>query len=203
MPAKRKKPAPAAKAKPKGKPKPRARAAKPKSAPKKPTAKKPAGANPLRALRAAKPHSAARPLPFKFEGGEHAWLGNAGVELACADLRARTIAISEDDFMALKRRHGNETFQYGELVALSGDFYGTPEDLFDERPALIPWLWEENDLSDIRSCSHRAGVDQRPPAAEDAKYPDNNVRMAWNAKSYIELALRNTAHFGWHNRSRT
>jgi hypothetical protein len=42
-------------------------------------------------------------------------------------------------------------------------------------------------------------IRERQQGRSGTVYPDENIRLAWNAKSYVELALRNTAHFGWHN----
>lgn len=137
----------------------------------------------------------------RFASGEHVWLGSHGAALAREELERRhRITLREEVFGAIKRRNGVEEFDYGELVALSGDFYGSPEDLFDETPARLPWLWEDNDISDIRAMfgEELAWIEDRH-RAHGSRYPDSNVRMAWNAKSYIELALRNVDHFGWHN----
>jgi hypothetical protein len=84
-------------------------------------------------------------------------------------------------------------------VALSGDFYATPDELYWEKPASIPWLWEANDLSDIREAFKEelsAIAEQQRGGVE---YPDHNMAFWWNAKAYLELALDNTDHFGWHN----
>ncbi|WP_157522039.1 hypothetical protein [Mitsuaria sp. 7] len=139
----------------------------------------------------------------RFNGGEHAWLGGCGAEVAVSRLARQNIGIDPDLFKAIRRKDDRESMQYGELVALSGDFYESPEALFEERPSPLPWLWESNDLSDIRSlfAKELRWIDQRLARTdpEAAPYPDANIRLAWNAKSYVELALRNVDHFGWHN----
>lgn len=102
--------------------------------------------------------------------------------------------------MDIRRHDGGESFSYGELVALSGDFYGSPKELFEEQSSVLPWLWEDKDLSDLREI-----FKEELTWIEDEKrgihvgYPDNGLALAWNAKSYIELALDNVDHFGWHN----
>ena len=53
-------------------------------------------------------------------------------------------------FSSIKRLRTNDRLSYGELVALSGDFYGSPVDLYEEKPAQLAWLWEDNDLEDLR-----------------------------------------------------
>jgi hypothetical protein len=108
--------------------------------------------------------------------------------------------LREDLLSSIRRRDQKEELQYGELVALSGDFYESPEHLFDERPSRVPWLWEDNDLSDLRQIfREELQWIEAAPGGRPSSYPDSNLRMAWNAKAYVELALKNTDHFGWHN----
>jgi hypothetical protein len=139
----------------------------------------------------------------RFNAGEHAWLASRGATQACQRLRKeRGIAVDEGIFEGIARQDRRELLQYGELVALSGDFYASPEALFDETPSPLPWLWEANDLSDLRKIFARelAWIEDRISHEKGGSpYPDENVRLAWNAKSYVELALRNVDHFGWHN----
>lgn len=134
----------------------------------------------------------------RYESGEHVWIGDRGFELALRDAEVAP-HISYQRELLLHRQDQNEAFRYGELVALSGDFYATPSELYWERPSGIPWLWEENDLSDIRAVFaaelEAIGEQQRGRI----EYPDSNMAFWWNAKAYIELALDNTDHFGWHN----
>ncbi len=156
--------------------------------------------DPLAALRAAKPHSkAVKGLPF--EGGEHAWLGTAGTSIAVLELRTAGIDVDPETFTHIRRQNGRDDFTYGELVALSGDFYESPKELYEEKAAAIPWLWEDNDTRDIRAmfAEELKWIDDRQRARPAAAYPDNNIRFAWNAKAYLELAMRNVVHFGWHN----
>lgn len=138
----------------------------------------------------------------RFNAGEHAWLASRGAERACDDLKEkRGINIPKELFASIPRNDGRESLQYGELVALSGDFYETPDALFDEKSSLIPWLYESNDLSDLRKifAEELRWIEERRQGGASAAYPDENIALAWNAKSYVELALRNTDHFGWHN----
>ncbi|MGR9100814.1 MAG: S8 family serine peptidase, partial [Gammaproteobacteria bacterium] len=133
----------------------------------------------------------------RFNAGEHIWLGTQGIREACQALN-----IDFGPYATLSRgdQPSRETFSYGEIVALSGDFYGSPDDLFYEKPALIPWLWESNDLSDLKAYFDKEiEAIKRQMAHVDVAYPDFNIQFLWNAKRYAELAKNNVAHFGWHN----
>jgi hypothetical protein len=138
------------------------------------------------------------PLNGKYEAGEHQWLGMRGATLACEQLGVDPLTLRK-----LRRRAGDVELSYGEIVALSGDFYGDPKALFDEKPSPFPWLYEKNDLSDLRQrfASELTWIMDEHRGL-DAGYPDNNLAFFWNAKSYMELAEDNTAHFGWHNVAR-
>ena len=138
----------------------------------------------------------------RFNAGEHAWLASHGAEAACKRLKDELdIEVETSLFEEIARRSGREKLQYGELVALSGDFYESADALFDEKPSPFPWLWQANDLSDLRRIFDKElqWIESRRQGHGDRSYPDENIRLAWNAKSYVELALRNTDHFGWHN----
>ncbi len=130
-----------------------------------------------------------------FEAGEHVWLGNQGLLEACRDL-----GLDPAPYHRIRRLRAKDELSYGELVALSGDFYGSPEDLFEEKPSPVPWLWEDNDLSDLREVFRaELGWIEDERRGPSVRYPDNNIALAWNAKSYLELATANDVHFGWHN----
>ncbi|MGV3624120.1 MAG: hypothetical protein ACO1OB_25105, partial [Archangium sp.] len=138
----------------------------------------------------------------RFASGEHTWLGNAGAQLAAKTLRGSDygIDVADDLFLNVTRLSGDTTFEYGELVALSGDFYGSPTELYEESPSTIP-LFEGNDLKKLREifAVELEWIGDRQHARGSDAYPDTNVSAAWNAKSYVELALQNVDHFGWHN----
>lgn len=131
----------------------------------------------------------------RFEAGEHQWLGREGLYLAC-----EKFGITRSPFMRLQRREGDEVFSYGELVALSGDFYGSPRELFEEKPSPLPWLYEANDLSDLRKCfqTELAWIEDERRGL-NVGYPNESIALVWNSKSMVELALNNDMHFGWHN----
>lgn len=137
----------------------------------------------------------------RFNAGEHLWLGGRGAELACLEAQRRGAPDFRELFAAIPRREGRDRLDYGELVALSGDFYETPEALFEEKPSSAPWLWEENDLSDLRDIfgAELRWIEERQKGATGTVYPDNDIRLWWNAKAYVDLALRNDDHFGWRN----
>jgi hypothetical protein len=134
-------------------------------------------------------------LKDKFEGGEHLWLGMRGADAACGG-DPNKLAMVRD----LRRANDKEPLIYGEIVALSGDFYGSAEDLYLEKPARFPWWKGSNDLASLRKAfASELDWIQEENRAVSAGYPDNTLTFAWTAKSYLELAEDNTAHFGWHN----
>ncbi len=134
----------------------------------------------------------------KFNAGEHVWLGDKGFKLAFAafgELPPPTIRRGEGS--------GGEMFSYGEIVALSGDFYQDPPDLFYEKPAWYAWLYESNDVSDLkRYMKEEIAAIKKQITGSSIEYPDFNIQFAWNAKDYMELAKDNQDHFGWHNMRR-
>src|SRR5690242_7943444 len=80
--------------------------------------------------------SHARSLPptrgnRRFNAGEHLWLGGSGARLACEELAASGMPDMSECFTAISRGDGRHQLDYGEIVALSGDFYASPADLFD------------------------------------------------------------------------
>lgn len=143
----------------------------------------------------------AKPNTKRFNGGEHAWLGGRGAALACE--RQKDLDVSPERLQFIPRRDGKETLSYGELVALSGDLYRSPDELFNETPSFLPSPWR-NDLPAIREMfgQELRWIEARAKetASQDqAPYPEHNLALAWSAKNYLELALDNTDHFGWHN----
>ncbi|RYZ09194.1 MAG: hypothetical protein EOO73_05395 [Myxococcales bacterium] len=134
-------------------------------------------------------------LRAKFDGGEHLWLGMKGAIAACGGDAAKLAMIG-----SLRRPRDARPLTYGEVVALSGDFYGSAEELLLEQPAALPWWQGTNDLSALRAA---LGTEldwiQEEERHTRAGYPDNTLTFVWTAKSYLELAEDNTAHFGWHN----
>lgn len=131
----------------------------------------------------------------RFEAGEHIWLGRAGLWEAC-----KQFGLSRTPFMRIKRREEDERFTYGELVALSGDFYDSPKAMFEEEPSLLPWLYEANDISDLRAAfQNELTWIEDEERGLNVGYPDESIALVWNSKSMIELALDNNVHFGWHN----
>jgi subtilisin family serine protease len=136
----------------------------------------------------------------RFEGGEHVWLGSAGFQRALTENpRFAKEGLTYDSLKGISREDGKERFTYGEIVALSGDFYGTPGDLYWEKKSVLSFLWEENDLADLRKgfAKELDAIAQQQKGKVD--YPDNNIAYWWNAKNYVELAKNNAVHFGWHN----
>jgi hypothetical protein len=134
-------------------------------------------------------------LKDRFEAGEHRWLGTMGAELACAGDPAKLALLR-----ALRRPKDKRVLTYGEIVALSGDFYGTAEELFLEKPSRFPWWKGSNDLAELRDAfDTELDWIRDEKRHRNAGYPDQTLTFVWTAKSYVELAEDNTAHFGWHN----
>lgn len=130
-----------------------------------------------------------------FASGEHIWLGQAGAVAACQERKTSVVP-----FTRIRRKQTGHVFSYGELVALSGDFYGSPEDLFDEKPASLPWMWQANNIDKLREAfAVELGWLERQRRGEAVALPEQSVALAWHAKSYVELAIDNNSHFGWHN----
>jgi hypothetical protein len=138
----------------------------------------------------------------RFNSGEHVWLGGAGAERA-RQVVGHTLGVRlrEDLFTSIARRFSREPLQYGEIVALSGDFYESAEQLFEEKPSAFPLLSGQADLDGLRVAfaEELDWIEDREKRRIARPYPDENIRFAWSAKSYVELALRNVDHFGWHN----
>lgn len=136
----------------------------------------------------------------RFESGEHIWLGSMGFQLALTqNARFAQAGLTVDSLRSLRREDKKEAFTYGELVALSGDFYGSPGDLYWEKKSILSFLWESNDLSDLRKgfAQELDAISRQQKGKVD--YPDHNIAFWWNAKNYVELAKDNAVHFGWHN----
>lgn len=105
----------------------------------------------------------------------------------------------------LVRANGEKIFTYGELVAFSGDFYGTWDDIYQAKtdaypfPASLLKSWDKvKQLKNLVSKEETA-IDQMKldPSVE---YPDFNIKfMAAFGTKYLELQTNNISHFGWHN----
>jgi hypothetical protein len=134
----------------------------------------------------------------RFNSGEHVWLGTQGFREACDEYPG----IEFEDYATILRGETDthEQYSYGELVALSGDFYGSPDELFYKKPTWLSWLWEDNDPHDLlRYFRKEIEAIQRQVKGADVSYPDYNIQFWWNAKNFTELAKNNESHFGWHN----
>jgi len=130
-----------------------------------------------------------------FNSGDHIWVADEGAAKAC-----KTHHLDGQLLSSIPRLDKGVRLSYGEIVALSGDFYSSPSELFDERPGPMSWLYEDKDISDLQAMFEVELDWIRNDAGKTAtNYPDQNIRMWWNAKGYLELALANVEHFGWHN----
>lgn len=125
----------------------------------------------------------------KYEGGEHSWLGDHGLEEACRDY---------EELCGTKtfwRKDRKETFTYGELVALSGDFYATPEAIYEETRKFATIGKDSLDRLKEYFSKEVSAVEN----GEYTKYPDFNLRYVVLFPAYVSGALLNDDHFGWNN----
>jgi hypothetical protein len=128
-----------------------------------------------------------------FSSGEHVILGDQGYRAACENHGRLCPGI-------LVRADGKQSFSYGELVAFSGDFYASPEGIYEEK--VEPFLkWNRNDVSDVkkRFTQEVEAIENFLHGHSDQAYPDFNLSYAWNYPDYLNLALANEAHFGFYN----
>lgn len=128
----------------------------------------------------------------KFSSGEHEVLGDAGFRKACTNYAVCSNRIFRLD--------GTKSFSYGELVAFSGDFYGTPDEIYreTEKPFLT---WKRNDVDDVKENFKKeiTTIENFLHGHSDEQYPDFNLSSAWNYPDYLNLALANSPHFGFYN----
>src|SRR5258706_4713451 len=96
------------------------------------------------------PGEGAIELKGRFESGEHQFLGMLGASAACEGRPNGNAAL--EMLRRLRRPGDGAVLNYGEIVALSGDFYGTPEELFLQKAARFPWWKGTNDLAKLRSA---------------------------------------------------
>mgnify|MGYP000190336716 CR=1 FL=1 len=90
------------------------------------------------------------------------------------------LAVREGLFTSIRRQGIDDELHYGELVALSGDFYESPEELFAETPARLPWLWPEHDAQRLREIFAR--------------------ELGWTPSHNFESGLRSTVEWYVTNR---
>src|SRR5207244_2310826 len=76
----------------------------------------------------------------------------------------------------------NVKFSYGEVMALA-DFYATPDDMFKAPEA------------ELKELKRLMALDRAKPGSVSTE----DWQKATNGR-YVDLATRNTAHFGLHNK---
>ncbi len=129
---------------------------------------------------------------LSFGSGEHLLLGNQAYEAACQDLPVCP--------PILLRADAKESFYYGELVALSGDFYDERDMLYTERQK--PWYqFFGADSARTKAIFYRevASIQAMMDAHSDASYPDLQTRYTLSAPNYVRLSEENYDHFGFYN----
>ena len=138
----------------------------------------------------------------KFGGGEHLMIGDEGYRLAMGKTKGEALD-------KIPRADGDIEFTYGELVALSGDFYGEAAELDNDRKKQ-GWFDSLNPLSDYNNVRAVIVAFREESLEVDRQQEDPNVEVSDRDLKYIshfgldylELAICNTDHFGWHNMKR-
>ncbi|WP_141734120.1 hypothetical protein [Oligoflexus tunisiensis] len=127
-----------------------------------------------------------------FNSGEHVILGDLGYRTACDTAGSCAPRIVRAD--------GQMSFTYGELVAFSGDFYATPEDIYLEKVEPL-WKWHRNDPHDVKKLFQKEveTIENFLHGHSDEAYPDFSLAFAWNYPDYLSLVLANESHFGFYN----
>lgn len=133
----------------------------------------------------------------KFGAAEHQELGNAGYIKACISFKCPS---------TIDRKDKSESFSYGEIVSLSGDFYETWEKLDSDR-ARVAGAFIDKDYNDLDRF--RAAVREELAAMNEQEndstktLPDQNQNYALAfGVEYVAMATNNVDHFGWHNMKR-
>ena len=130
---------------------------------------------------------------LRFNSGEHRLLGDAAYRQVCSRFSSCP--------PVLKRADGLFTFTYGELIAFSGDFYQSPEQMFFETETKS---WSHplfNDPSAVQKLisGELEFVEEQMFKGAMSPYPDETLGYIVAFPSYIKTSLDNIEHFGWHN----
>ncbi|MBC7658499.1 MAG: hypothetical protein H7249_02195 [Chitinophagaceae bacterium] len=128
-----------------------------------------------------------------FDGGEHKVLGDTGYKQACSEYGTVCPAL-------IYRADRKDSFSYGELVAFSGDFYGTPEEIITQtrnQSFLHPFSPNDKRVKGYFEKEEAAILKQM--SDPNVSYPDYNLGFGFSFPKYLELSTTNYNHFGWFN----
>lgn len=128
----------------------------------------------------------------KYSSGEHLILGDRGYLEACEN--------NQHCDPQILRLDGKKSFTYGELVAFSGDFYATPEEIYTEKEQAFH-KFKRNNSDNVKENFKKEvqTIENFLHGHSEERYPDFNLSSAWNFPDYISLSLANAPHFGFYN----
>ena len=143
----------------------------------------------------------------RFEGGEHKWLGDEGYAAAMrAYIDKQLHGVPKGRRKALRKKlekrlagpmhrmSDEKAISYGSGVGLGGDFYGTPEKLYNDTDGFVSNTNVSgivDDFEDERDNARKGEIGE--------KYKDHNLDYIWKSEDFLDLAVANTPHFGGHN----
>ncbi|XCN74868.1 MAG: hypothetical protein Q3M24_09045 [Candidatus Electrothrix aestuarii] len=120
-----------------------------------------------------------------FEAGEHALLGNSAFNQVVPDKK-------DYEFQRLLNAG---SFTYGELVALGGDFYKTPEGMLLHNAPYFSWFHNDNQER-IKKCIRK----EIKAIREERQYTTcEDIDLIRSKAQYVTGAHDNFSHFSWHN----
>jgi len=133
------------------------------------------------------------PSQLKFNSAEHLLLGDLGYQKACESLFLSCPEV-------LARADGKISFSYGELVALGGDFYADPNDIYFEESQPVKGV-RKNRVEATKDLFQKEllVVEQFLHGHDEAEYPNFSTNFALNYPGYLHLAMTNVSHFGFYN----
>ena len=132
-------------------------------------------------------------IDLKYMQGEHQILGDRAFSLACLDFPQNYCP------PMIFRADLSESFSYGEIVALGGDFYDDPDKFYQERKE--PFYRLSNNQKAVRKkIAEEIKVIKEYLQGDNRKdYPDFEINYVWYYKNYLPIILNNDEHLGFYN----
>lgn len=132
------------------------------------------------------------PSDPKFLSGEHQLIGNEGFAKACS--------VCVESVSGIVTKEAKYTLNYGQIVAFSGDFFGSPEELDNAKKSSNAWLGYSGIENAKELFSSEIHQIQAQLTEASAEIDDYNTAYTLNfPTTYLELAKDNSSHFGWEN----